>query len=254
MNFFVSPRFVSCPVGLVLEVTYTDDYPNEVPRLSVRSLKGISSKLCRELQDKIMATAQELVGMQMIYNLAQELKVRSWDSIFMHRKKLHLRRYEIDVCPKLKLTSFVSQDWLDEQNMDELTKQKEKDKAKEEVEIEKEAAVRRLLQPTPHPCSVSFSEIIAVIPTTLLFLTMPRLDLAQEYRLAQSKDGTACTKESFKAWFAKFLDAHPTKPRMINEALRGKLTGRQIFETMSLSAIAQMAANGSLLSISQFCL
>lgn len=94
-------------VGLSLEVTLRKDYPNEIPDLMVRPLKGVTSKQAKELLEKLVEQARELVGMQMLYPLAQYLK-----------------------------------DWLDEQNKDNLSKQKDAAKAKEELEIEKEKEVR----------------------------------------------------------------------------------------------------------------
>ena len=75
--------------------------------MMVRPLRGVTSKQSKELLDKLDEQAKEMVGMQMLFSLAQYLK-----------------------------------DWLDEQNTDNLAKQKEAARAKDELEIEKEKEVR----------------------------------------------------------------------------------------------------------------
>jgi N-acetylglutamate synthase-like GNAT family acetyltransferase len=92
----------------VFEVTFRKDYPNELPDMMVRPLKGVTSKQTKELMEKLQEQARELIGMQMLYPLAQFLK-----------------------------------DWLDEQNTDNLAKQKEAARAKDELEMEKEKEVRK---------------------------------------------------------------------------------------------------------------
>lgn len=82
-----------------------------------------------------MEQAKELIGMQMIFSLSQTLKARSCDFVLPSAD-----------CRNRFWLILTIQDWLDDQNMDELTKQKEKDRAKEEVELEKEALVRSASQ------------------------------------------------------------------------------------------------------------
>jgi len=63
---------------LILEVLYTENYPNELPKFNVKPWKStINSKQCKALQDKLIEQAQEFIGMQMIYNLTQSLKVHN---------------------------------------------------------------------------------------------------------------------------------------------------------------------------------
>ena len=72
----------------------------------VRPIKGVTSKQAKELLEKLEEQAREMLGMQMLFPLAQFLK-----------------------------------DWLDEQNTDNLARQKEAARAKDELEIEKEKEV-----------------------------------------------------------------------------------------------------------------
>lgn len=115
---FCTKRLLPHLVGLSLEVTLRKDYPNEIPDLMVRPLKGVTSKQSKELLEKLVEQAKELVGMQMVFPLAQYLK-----------------------------------DWLDEQNKDNLAKQKDAAKAKEELEIEKEKEVRSAPSASQTPSS-----------------------------------------------------------------------------------------------------
>lgn len=105
-NLIEKPWFFPS-VGLLFEITFRKDYPNELPDMMVRPLRGVTSKQSKELLDKLDEQAKEMLGMQMLFSLAQYLK-----------------------------------DWLDEQNTDNLAKQKEAARAKDELEIEKEKEVR----------------------------------------------------------------------------------------------------------------
>lgn len=109
----------STPVGLVYEITYKSGYPNVLPDMMVRPLKGVASKQAKELLDKLSEQANDMLGMQMLYPLAQFLK-----------------------------------DWLDEKNTDSLTKQKDAARAKDELEAEKEREVRFSL-PTPQEIAMT---------------------------------------------------------------------------------------------------
>lgn len=75
--------------------------------MNFRTLRGVTSKQLKELTEKVETHAQELLGMQMLFPLAQLVK-----------------------------------DWLDEQNMDNISKQKEASRAKDELEAEQEKEVR----------------------------------------------------------------------------------------------------------------
>lgn len=94
-------------VGVLFTCGFRRDYPNELPELNYRALRGVTSKQLKELTEKVEAQAQELLGMQMLFPLAQVVK-----------------------------------DWLDEKNMDNISKQKEASRAKDELEAEKEKEVR----------------------------------------------------------------------------------------------------------------
>jgi N-acetylglutamate synthase-like GNAT family acetyltransferase len=74
--------------------------------MMLRPLKGVTSKQAKELMERLDEQAKELIGMQMLFPLAQFVK-----------------------------------DWLDEQNTDNLSKQKDAARAKDELEIEKEKEV-----------------------------------------------------------------------------------------------------------------
>lgn len=111
--------------------SYRKDYPNEVPEMSIRSLRGVNSKQLKELTEKMDSQAQELLGMQMLFPIAQLVK-----------------------------------DWLDEQNMDNISKQKEAMRAKDELEIEKEKEVRIL---NTNPSSKSLKSITTILYDAFIF-------------------------------------------------------------------------------------
>lgn len=94
-------------VGAMVTLTFKKDYPNEGPEMSLKPLKGVTSKQSKELMEKLETQAQESLGMPMLFALTQTVK-----------------------------------DWLDEQNMDSISKQKEAAKAQDELEMEKEKEVR----------------------------------------------------------------------------------------------------------------
>lgn len=109
-------------VGILFTCGFRKDYPNEPPEMNFRTLRGVTPKQLKVLTEKVETHAQELLGMQMLFPLAQLVK-----------------------------------DWLDEQNMDNISKQKEASRAKDELEAEKEKEVRssperfELSAKTPQP-------------------------------------------------------------------------------------------------------
>eukprot|EP01112_Ceratiomyxa_fruticulosa_P015740 TRINITY_DN4670_c0_g2_i1.p1 TRINITY_DN4670_c0_g2~~TRINITY_DN4670_c0_g2_i1.p1 ORF type:complete len:227 (-),score=42.72 TRINITY_DN4670_c0_g2_i1:40-720(-) len=61
-------------VAINLEITYTKDYPNEVPIIRVRGKRGVNSTIEKELQEKVTKQAEESLGMAMVFTLAQTIK------------------------------------------------------------------------------------------------------------------------------------------------------------------------------------
>jgi len=64
-------------VGICFSVTFTKGYPEQLPHISLKSIKTITSKQCTELHAQVMEAAQEMIGTQMIYSLTQIVKVGS---------------------------------------------------------------------------------------------------------------------------------------------------------------------------------
>ncbi|XP_024374994.1 uncharacterized protein [Physcomitrium patens] len=62
------------PVRLAVIFAHTPAYPDEMPLLKVRSLKGINDADIRQLQGKLEEEAQENLGMAMMYTLAVSAK------------------------------------------------------------------------------------------------------------------------------------------------------------------------------------
>ncbi|XP_049851629.1 uncharacterized protein LOC126326526 isoform X2 [Schistocerca gregaria] len=60
-------------VGLVLRVRLNRGYPDEMPSLSLSPLKSVTARETRDLLERLCDQGRELLGMQMLYPLAQFL-------------------------------------------------------------------------------------------------------------------------------------------------------------------------------------
>lgn len=87
-------------------VQFKPNYPDELPNMVLKPLRGVTNAQCKSLLEELKTQGEDLLGMEMIFNLSQYIK-----------------------------------EWLDDQNMDALDKKKEASKAQEELDIERERAV-----------------------------------------------------------------------------------------------------------------
>ncbi|KAL8252432.1 hypothetical protein R6Q59_036125 [Mikania micrantha] len=62
------------PVQLGLIFSHTEKYPDEIPLLNVRSIRGIHTSDLKVLKEKLEQEASENLGMAMIYTLVSSAK------------------------------------------------------------------------------------------------------------------------------------------------------------------------------------
>lgn len=66
-------------VRVSMRVICSSKYPKVPPRVSLELSQGLSDSLIQELQQQLLAQAEELRGQEMIYELAQTVQVSAWD-------------------------------------------------------------------------------------------------------------------------------------------------------------------------------
>src|SRR5690606_20831714 len=70
-------------VSAVLQITYTDKYPEEVQQINVYSKKGLNRNQCEKLKEEVDQDAKENVGNVVVFMLAQHLQ----DWLLKHNDK-----------------------------------------------------------------------------------------------------------------------------------------------------------------------
>ncbi|KAI9486020.1 MAG: ubiquitin-conjugating enzyme/RWD-like protein [Benjaminiella poitrasii] len=168
------------PRGLSLHVTYTPQYPEELPEYEIETIQGnIPDTYYKKIKEAVKSAAEESLGMAMIFGMVMCMK-EELDNI-----KLDAKRIE------------------------------------EEIENEKKRKIEEAEQAKFH--------------------------------------GTKVTIESFLDWKKKFDAEMFEKDEMLKaqrvKELKGKLTGRQLFEqdrTLALSDVKYMDEGDVSVDVSQF--
>ena len=61
-------------VGIMLQITFPETYPEEAPNVDISILKGLNNSQLKELQGMVAEQLEELLGAPMIFDLGEILK------------------------------------------------------------------------------------------------------------------------------------------------------------------------------------